>query len=521
MGKLTPHFKTAMVEDIVKSIQSGSSYYYAFAANPDEWTGNTIPAETADQYTSYFFNNWTMLFGKKISNTDVFPVIRRITWASGTKYARYDDMSTSLANSDFYVVVNPNEEGGFYNIYKCIDNANNAASTSKPEQIQELSFTTADGYTWRYITSITNKVVKRFATDAYMPVYANAEMVESAYEYSGIDKVLIHSAGIGYDVYHQGTVLSVVNSTTLQISTTANPQTGYYTNNSIYFYSNTHPAQLKVVANSYANDAGIYVGLSSELNVAEVIPSLTNYYIGPQVKFNTDGKEQPSARAIVNTTTYGLQSIEILNTGYGVTRANVSIITSPYATATQNTSTGANVSCVPSPPGGHGANPVSELYAQGVAFNFNFSGTENGTIPTDVKYNKVGLIKNPYILTSNTAKGIAYTGNTFNSLINATLVSPPAPAAFTVSDIVTGQTTGSKAKIAFANSSVLKLVGDKNFLDGETIVDSSNNSTEVTVDFSSITDIYTKDLYPLYFQNIDSTERANTQVESFRIIIQV
>lgn len=521
MGKLTPHFKTATVEDIIKSIQTGSSYYYAFAANPDEWEDNDIAVETSDEYTSYFFNNWTMLFGKKLSNTDILPVIRRITWTSNTKYDKYDNTSENLANSNFYVIVNPTEEGGYYNIFKCIDNANNGYSTSKPEQIQYSSFETSDGYIWRYISSIPNKIVKRFASDSYMPIYANAEMVESAFEYSGIDKIYIDTAGTGYDVFNQGTVLSVANSTTLQINTTANPQSNYYTNNSIYVYSNSHPSQLRIVQTSFSNDAGIYVTVDSPLNVTEIIPSVTSYYIGPQIKITSDAIEQPIARALVNPNTYSIDSIEMLNNGYGITRIEVDIITSNYASAYINSSSAATISCIPPPPGGHGSNPVSELYVQGVSFNFNFTNSELGTIPTNIKYNKIGIIKNPYVLTEELEKGTAYTSNTYNSLINMSLASPPSPASFTVSDIVTGQTSGAKAKIAFANSTVLKLVGDKNFINGETINDTSNNSTTVTIDFSSITDIYTKDLYPLYFQNIESTERSNTQIESFRIIIQV
>jgi hypothetical protein len=524
MGKLTPHFKTAMVEDIIKSIQTGSSYYYGFAANPDEWTGNTIPIETSDEYTSYFFNNWTMLFGKRITNTDIFPVIRRITWAANTVYDKFDNTKTTLGNSNFYVIVNPSEEGGFYNIFKCLNNANGAASTAKPEQIQATSFTTEDGYVWRYITSIADKVVKRFGTEAFMPVYANGEMVESAYEYSGIDVVTIQNSGVGYDVTSNGTILGIVNSTVLQISSAAEGQTGYYTNNSIYITSNTQPSQLRVVSNSFSNASGIYVRLSSPATTSYITPSISRYYIGPQVKFSTDGDESPSAIALVNASTKGIHTIQLVNKGYGITRADIQIITSPVATASQNTATAANVVCIPAPPGGHGANPVTELYSQGVSFNFNFANSELGTIPINVKYNKIGLIKNPSTLTLTAEKGGAYTANTFNSLINAALTSNGTPSPFTVGDILTGQTSGAKAKIAAIENvegTSIKLVGDKNFIDTETVIDSSNNSSTMTTEYSSIKDIYTKDLYPMYFQNIEATERSNSQIESFKIIIQV
>lgn len=519
MGLITSSFKKSIIDDMLYSIQTNTAYYYAFAASPNEWTGNTVPAETSDDYSTNFYNNWTMLFGKKLTNTDIFPVAKRINWASNTVYAKYDNTSTKLANSNFYVMTTPTETGGYYHIFKCIDNSNGAVSTAKPDLIQYSSFTKADGYTWRYICSISDKVFSRFATDSFIPIYANAAISESAYDYSGIDIVNIQDAGSGYTVFHQGTVESVVNSTVIQISNTASGSLNYYSNSAVYFYANTHTSQLANVVSSASNGSGIYITLSTAANTSAIIPTTTSYYIGPRVVFDTDGIEQPMARATVNANTFSISSIQVIDTGYGVTRANVSILTSAYALASTNTATAANVSCIAPPPGGHGSNPVNELGIRGIAINFKFANGEINTIPTNVKYNKIGIIKNPYNVTANgTKSATAYTSNTFNGLINA---EPGTAVTFTVSDTITGANSGAKALVAFSNSSVLKLVGDKRFVNGEIIYDTSNNQTTITVNAASTADIYTKDLYPLYTQNIDTTERSNTQIESFRIIIQV
>jgi hypothetical protein len=519
MGLITSNFKKSIIDDMLSSIQSNSAYYYAFAASPNEWTGNTVPAETSDDYSVNFYNNWTMLFGKKLTNTDIFPVARKITWASNNVYAKYNNTTNALANSDFYVMTTPSETGGYYHIYKCIDNANGAVSTSKPDLVQQSSFTKADGYTWRYICSISDKVYKRFATDSYIPIYANAAITESAYDYSGIDIVNIHDAGSGYTVFHQGTVQSTVNSTVIQISNSASSSLNYYSNSAVYFYANSHASQFANVISSSSNGSGIFITVSPQVNTTLIEPTTTSYYIGPRVVFNTDGIEQPIARAIVNPNTYSISSIQIIDTGYGITRANVSVVTSAYALASANTTTAANVSCIPPPAGGHGSNPVNELGIKGISINFKFANGENNSIPTNVKYNKIGIIKNPYNVAANgTKSATAYTSNTFNGLINA---EPGTAVTFTVSDTITGANSGAKAIVAFSNTSVLKLVGDKTFVNGEIIYDTSNNQTTITVNAASTADIYTKDLYPLYVQNIDTTERSNTQIESFRIIIQV
>ena len=61
--------------------------------------------------------------------------------------------AASLQTSTFYVVTDA------FNIYKCLDNSNGAVSTFDPSTIgtptQQGSFETADGYKWRYITSIS------------------------------------------------------------------------------------------------------------------------------------------------------------------------------------------------------------------------------------------------------------------------------------------------------------------------------------------------------------------------------
>lgn len=519
MGLITSNFKKSIIDDMLSSVQTNTAYYYAFAASPNEWTGNTVPAETSDDYSVNFYNNWTMLFGKKLTNTDIFPIARRINWTSNTVYAKYDNTSTTLSNSNFYVMTAPTETGGYYHIYKCIDNANGAVSTAKPDLIQSSSFTKSDGYTWRYLCSISDKIYSRFATDNYIPIYANSQISESAYDYSGIDIINIQDAGSGYTVFHQGTVSGVVNSTVIQISNSAGSSLNYYSNSAVYFYANSHSSQLANVTSSASNGSGIYITLSTSVNTSAVIPATTSYYIGPRVVFNTDGIEQPLARATVNANTYAISSIQIVDTGYGITRANVSILTSAYALASTNTATAANVSCIPPPPGGHGSNPVNELGIKGIAINFKFANGESNTIPTNIKYNKIGIIKSPYNVTANgTKSATAYTSNTFNGLIDA---APGTAVTFTVSDTITGANSGAKALVAFSNTTVLKLVGDKQFVNGEVIYDTSNNQTTITVNAASTSDIYTKDLYPLYVQNIDTTERSSTQIESFRIIIQV
>ena len=57
MGELLPRYRGAIIEDIIDSISSNTSYYYAFASNPVSLTGG-VPALTADEFTTIFTSDW-------------------------------------------------------------------------------------------------------------------------------------------------------------------------------------------------------------------------------------------------------------------------------------------------------------------------------------------------------------------------------------------------------------------------------------------------------------------------------
>lgn len=510
MGKILSKMKASVAEDMISSITSNTAKYYAFVSNPVEDL-DAVDTETLDFFSSYHENINTLIFGKKLANTDIVPVIENIPWTTNTVYSRYDN-TRDLSNSDFYVVAAPAIVGGVYHVYKCIDNANGAASTEKPDQIQASSFTKSDGYTWRYIYSISAANYTKFATTNYVPVYSNTTIVSGAYTYSGVEVVPIVNAGAGYDTYHSGTVRSNPNSTVIQIENEASSTTNFYQNNAIYLTNNSAPtAQLLTISQYVSNASGNWVILSEAANTTNITAGITNYAISPRVKFDTDGDEQPKAYTIVSNTTNSIANVVIIDPGYGITRANASIVTSVVASVTVT----ANVYCIVPHPGGHGSAPEAELNTKGLSISISFSGTESNTVPTNILYNKIGLLKNPYTLNANNTKGSAYSANTFKSYVDANV----SGYTYTVGDTLTGNTSNAKGIVAFANSSRVYIVGDKHFETDETVVDGANNSATITI--NSLGDIYTKDLYPIYYRNVSDVTRSNTQTESFKLIVEV
>ena len=517
MGKILPSFRKAIIDDIVGSVTSNNTTYYAFGANPIAYVG-AVPNVANDDYSTYFTNNWKMIFGKKLTNINFEPVIAKNIWSTNTVYSRYDNTSNTLyLNNDYYVISSPTIVGGSYYVYKCIDNNQNAVSTIDPGSIgtptQVTTFETSDGYKWRYVASVSSANFDKFATDDYIPVYPDPSVVSTANLYAGVEVVVISNPGSGYNTYANGVVKSNPNSTIIQISDSSSPSSDFYNKNGVYIKNiSAATSQLRNVEDYVANSSGRWIYLDEPANTTNIIPDLTEYIISPRIFFETDGDSQPKAYSTVNPIGNSIASVIILDAGSNISWANVSVISNP------SFGSGANLYAIVPPPGGHGIDPATELNTKGLAINFSFSNTESNTILTsNVNYNKIGIIKAPYSLTANNTKGSVYVANTFDQTLFAN-VSPSF--TFNVGETVKGVNSGAVGIVAFSNSTTVRLVGDMSFIDGE-YVSNTNGNQVTTLAINSLGDIYTKDLKPIYVENINNVNRLNNQTETFKLVIQI
>jgi hypothetical protein len=95
-----------------------------------------------------------------------------------------------------------------YNVYKCLDNNNNAVSTYKPIGTVVDPVIMPDGYMWKYLYSIPIALRNKFLTDVYMPVvnslrsqfYSGGEILNVVLENNGQNYTFanISVAGDGY-----------------------------------------------------------------------------------------------------------------------------------------------------------------------------------------------------------------------------------------------------------------------------------------------------------------------------------
>lgn len=521
MAQLLPQYKKAVIDEIVNSINSGTSNYYAVAANPIAFAGNT-PADVVGEKTSSAITNWTMLFGKKLTNTNILPVVSNATWVQNTVYSMYDD-TADLSNSSFYCIVTAGA-GADYLFYKCIYNNNGALSTNTPPtSTQYATITLPDGYMWRYVASVPSATYASFSANSYVPVLPNNSIVANAGFNSGVDVVLVTNGGVAYTQYCTGNVGTVSNSTYVQIvSNNMSITSNVYGGTAVYIANqpgNTNPQLANVLSSNTANPNNSWLTLSSQVNTAQITANAI-FIVAPRVLFDTDGVTEPLAYCTINSISQTVNSVVVINTGTYVSRCNASIYTT-------NSSFGSNSTIRPivPPPGGHGSNPVHELFCQGIGFSFKFANTDGANVLSNVIYNKIGIMKNPFVMSTNTSTNsygagfktaTPYTSNTFSQVLVAT-VSPAT--TFTVGNYIWGGTSMANGIVAFSNSTTLYIAGDKAYISGENVTANNGQSANITI--TSVGSIYSRELDYLYVQNTDNITRSPTQTEAFKFIVKI
>jgi hypothetical protein len=155
-------FKESVVE------QSNNSIYFTIGRT-EAWANDAQPLQANSSVTSLYEVYRNMIGAKKITGNDLYQCIPRINWTQGTIYDQYDHCTCSLilfnANTQFYIVT-PN-----WDVYKCLSNNNGAPTQNVPiQKITTGSVTEVDGYTWKYMYSITPAEQLRFTTEQFIPV---------------------------------------------------------------------------------------------------------------------------------------------------------------------------------------------------------------------------------------------------------------------------------------------------------------------------------------------------------------
>ena len=234
MGKLvTDNFKTHIAAQFVESVSEfDNTNYYVFAGKSLPFADDTTPPNPNTGLIDVFNTTWDdIIFGKKVTSSDIKHMIKRINWESGTVYAQYDPKTqnpSDLTINNFYVVTSQADQ---YHVFKCLNNNRGAKSTSQPlfgaggTTADDEFYQTSDGYIWKYMYTISSSEWSKFATNDYVPVIPNANVTANAIN-GAIESINIISAGRNYNAYATGKFkeISVAGDNTIH-----SIETGVYT----------------------------------------------------------------------------------------------------------------------------------------------------------------------------------------------------------------------------------------------------------------------------------------------------
>tara|TARA_R110000868_G_scaffold9000_5_gene45606 strand:+ start:6652 stop:8796 length:2145 start_codon:yes stop_codon:yes gene_type:complete len=177
-------------------------------------------------------------------------------------------------------------------------------------------------------------------------------------------------------------------------STSLSANTDFYKGSSLYTVAGTGSGQIRTVSEYIVTGSARRVLLNQAFSTP--VDTTTRWEIGPRVSITGDGQGL-EAIARVNTATFAVQSIEVVNRGNNYTWATAAIYGNTGIVESGSTSqaNNANVNIIISPKGGHGSDVISELYSQTVGISVDFANTEGGNISVDNDYRQVGILKDP------------------------------------------------------------------------------------------------------------------------------
>jgi len=284
---VTSKFRVHNAEQFVEAFsETSNTIMYMFVGRNSAFPNDNSPPTPVNSTANVEYTPWRDMFGaKRVTSSDVTHAIPRYDWTSGTVYIYYDDQDTNLIESDnFYVVTDE------YNVYKCLWNVNGAASTTKPTGTSTSPFTTADGYIWKYMYTVTTAKAIKFLTTSYIPVQTltadggeSQWAVQAAAVDGGIHVVRVTAGGSGYGSAPSVTITgdgtgATANSTIaggiVTAVTITNPGTGY-TRASVAFASGAATATAVISpkgghgANAVEELGGKYVMLNVRLDGTE------------------------------------------------------------------------------------------------------------------------------------------------------------------------------------------------------------------------------------------------------------
>ncbi len=153
----------------IRSINNTTENYYIGVSRSNPWNAvDSAPTAKDNIRIQNEFRNGLQSIHRIAAAALVVP---RKSWSAGSTYVAYDDKKDlSDYGSDFFYVVNNNND-----VYICLRQGTDAtgsavASTVQPTGSNNDPFETSDGYVWKFLYTISALDATLFMTNDHMPI---------------------------------------------------------------------------------------------------------------------------------------------------------------------------------------------------------------------------------------------------------------------------------------------------------------------------------------------------------------
>ncbi len=200
--------------------QLSKNNLFVWIGKTTEWENEEDPDQPNDTVASRKLSYDDMIAMKKVSPSDASLVIPRYDWTGGTVYSQYsqngaevsgifyDQFEPATETSPFFVINSEN------NVYKCLSNNEDSTSSVEPTGTSTSVLTTADGYEWKFMFSVSDVEVQRYLNDEWIPVKVitfNDGSFQYAVQQAAVEDELSPPGGHGSNaVYELGAMYVMV-----------------------------------------------------------------------------------------------------------------------------------------------------------------------------------------------------------------------------------------------------------------------------------------------------------------------
>lgn len=398
-------------DDILSEVNP-ENRYYLFASSIDS---DTTIANTQKEKREFLRR---VIFGRRIITDNIKYIFTNVKWTTGVVYDSFDDEQDIQTLNMFVTVLDGDEGEGPYKVFKCIRNNEGAVSTVEPSTSDldvNNETTLSDGYVWKYMFDVPAGEYTEYATATGLPYIANNNVVDSTEETvsdiritlaapSQFSDYIIGTANTSTNTIDPVRIDSVVtddsteNTYAITITTVndARNTEGAYIGMYLRIINPGQAEAVYDILNSEVPDGSprtLILYVKSDIDLTDISPGLPGKFCDIVPKINVSRSTGDPCVAFGELDQEGtLTYVHFVDKGtqYKYATAELSL-----PEAIQDTEGETVLRAIVSPIGGHGSDPISEMYMSRVSVVSNFFTSSLNNIPDTNTYTKVGLIKNP------------------------------------------------------------------------------------------------------------------------------